>query len=56
MIGVIGIPFNKQVPHVYHVNDQSEPQDKTEAEWDEESRMKHNAIWNTVEPLYNEHA
>ena len=26
MTGVIGIPYNKHAPHIYHVADQSEPQ------------------------------
>ena len=55
MTGVIGIPYKKHTPHVYHVADQSEPQGWSRMRWGI-YRMKHNAIWNTVEPLYNEHA
>ena len=56
MTGVIGIPYNKHAPPHTSTTWPIRASHKAEAEWDEESRMKRNAMWNTVEPLYNEHA
>ena len=55
MTGVIGIYHTTSTLHT-STTWPIRASHKAEAEWYEESRMKHNAIWNAVEPFYNEHA